>query len=48
MRYPFLDPANGGYGQVAVVAVAVTIGFIVIAALIMAGGNARAQRRSLG
>lgn len=30
--YPFLDPANGGYGQVVVTIVAVTIGFIVIAA----------------
>ena len=24
--YPFLDPANGGYGQVAVIAVAITAG----------------------
>ena len=30
--YPFLDPAHGGYGQVAVTIVAVLVGFIVIAA----------------
>lgn len=41
--YPFLDPANGGYGQVAVTVVAVTIGFIVIAAIMVAIGNARGR-----
>jgi hypothetical protein len=44
--YPFLDPANGGYGQVAVTAVAVTVGFLGIAAVICAIGNAR--RRPAG
>jgi hypothetical protein len=39
--YPFLDPANGGYGQVLVTAVAVTIGFIVISAAIIWLGNWR-------
>ena len=39
--YPFLDPANGGYGQVAVTIVAVLIGFIVIAAAYIALGNWR-------
>ncbi len=39
--YPFLDPAHGGYGQVAVTAVAVTIGFLVISAGMIAVGNWR-------
>ncbi len=39
--YPFLDPANGGYGQVALTAVAVTIAFLVIALVTIAIGNAR-------
>lgn len=42
--YPFLDPANGGYGQVAVTAVAVTVGFLVISLAIIALGNARGGR----
>ena len=42
--YPFLDPANGGYGAVAVTAVAITIGFLAVAALYVWLGNAR--RRS--
>ena len=42
--YPFLNPANGGYGQVAVAVVAVTIGFAVIAAAIVWVGNARGRR----
>jgi hypothetical protein len=41
--YPFLDPANGGYGQVAVVVVGITIGFLVIAAITVAIGIARAR-----
>jgi hypothetical protein len=41
--YPFLDPANGGYGQVALTVVAVVIGFVVIAAAIVAIGNARSR-----
>jgi hypothetical protein len=40
--YPFLDPVNGGYGQVAITVVGVTIAFAVIAAAIIAIGNARA------
>ncbi len=39
--YPFLDPATGGYGQVAITAVAVTIGFLVIAVAWIRVGNAR-------
>jgi hypothetical protein len=39
--YPFLNPANGGYGQVLVTAVAITIGFIVISAAIIWLGNWR-------
>ena len=40
--YPFLDPANGGYGQVALTVVGVTVAFALIAAAIIAIGNARA------
>lgn len=43
--YPFLDPANGGYGQVAVTAVAVTTGFVVISLVVIAIGNARGVAR---
>ena len=42
--YPFLDPANGGYGQVAVTAVAVAIGFLVISLAMIWVGNARSGR----
>jgi hypothetical protein len=45
--YPFLDPANGGYGQVALVIAAITIGFLVLAGLIASAGNALASRRTL-
>jgi hypothetical protein len=41
--YPFLNPANGGYGQVLVTAVAITIGFIVISAAIIWLGNRRRE-----
>jgi hypothetical protein len=37
--YPFLDPANGGYGQVAVTAVAITGGFLAVSAVMIAVGN---------
>ena len=40
--YPFLDPANGGYGQVRVTAVAVTVGFLVVSGITLALGNRRA------
>ena len=43
--YPFLDPANGGYGQVAVTIVAITIGFVVVSLVVMALGNARSGSR---
>ena len=39
--YPFLDPKNGGYGQVLITAVAVTIGFVAISAAIIWLGNWR-------
>lgn len=39
--YPFLDPADGGYGQVAVTIVALIIGFFVIAGALIAVGDAR-------
>src|SRR4029079_19686173 len=37
--YPFRDPANGGYGRVSVMVIAVTIGFALIAAATIAVGN---------
>jgi ABC-type uncharacterized transport system permease subunit len=42
--YPFLNPANGGYGQVAMTVVAVVIGFLVVAIVMIALGNARGGR----
>jgi hypothetical protein len=39
--YPFLDPADGGYGQVTVTVVAITLGFLVIAGITVAIGNVR-------
>jgi hypothetical protein len=39
--YPFLDPKNGGYGQVAFVVIAITIGFLIVSAIILAVGNRR-------
>jgi hypothetical protein len=45
--YPFLNPANGGYGQVLVTAVAVTIGFVVISAAIIWLGNWRREEAGM-
>jgi len=44
--YPFLDPANGGYGQVAVIVVAIIVGFLAVSAAIIAVGNWRSGRVS--
>jgi len=44
--YPFLDPAKGGYGQVAVTIVAVTIGFALIAAVVIAVATWRTRAPS--
>jgi hypothetical protein len=41
--YPFLDPANGGYGSVAVVVVAITLGFLLVAAFYIWLGNFRGR-----
>jgi hypothetical protein len=41
--YPFLDPANGGYGSVAVAIVGMLAGFLVLSALFVALGNARSR-----
>lgn len=46
--YPFLDPVNGGYGQVALVVVAVLVGFIAISTTVLAIGNARARVQTTG
>jgi hypothetical protein len=40
-RTRFLDPTNGGYGQVAVVVAAITVGFLGLAWVDVAAGNAR-------
>lgn len=45
--YPFLNPANGGYGTVAITVVAITIGFAVIAAATIAIANRRNERMGL-
>ena len=43
--YPFLNPANGGYGSVAVVSVLITLGFVVLAAAYIWLGNRLGGRR---
>lgn len=44
--YPFLDPANGGYGTVLVYVVAITALFLLVCWVVAAGGSAlRARRR---
>ena len=40
--YPFLDPANGGYASVAVAIVAITAGFLILSAAMVALGGWRA------
>lgn len=40
--YPFLDPANGGYGQVLVVSGVILVAFIALTWLILELGNRRA------
>ena len=44
--YPFLNPANGGYGSVAAVVVAITIGFLILAAAYVWIGNRLGGRRA--
>jgi uncharacterized membrane protein len=39
--YPFIDPANGGYGIVALVVTAITVVFLVFAVLYIWLGNWR-------
>ncbi len=39
--YPFLDPANGGYGQVLVTAVVILVAFVAISWVIIEIGNRR-------
>ncbi len=39
--YPFLDPANGGYSTVAVMIVAITVGFLVLSGAMVALGRWR-------
>jgi hypothetical protein len=42
--YPFLDPANGGYASVAITVVAITVGFLAFAALLVWLSNVRGVR----
>jgi hypothetical protein len=42
--YPFLDPVNGGYASVAITVVAITVGFLAFAALLVWLSNARGGR----
>ncbi len=46
--YPFLDPADNGYGAVALTSAAILIGFIVVCGIALAAGNAMSSRRHLG
>ena len=41
--YPFLNPANGGYGVVAATVVAIIAAFLVLSAITIAIGNARGR-----
>jgi hypothetical protein len=43
--YPFLDPANGGYGTVAVYCVAILLGMLLFIYAIVSIGNAMRPRR---
>lgn len=43
--YPFLDPANGGYGTVALYAVGIFVLFLLVAWLTATAGTALRQRR---
>ena len=45
--YPFLDPANGGYGIVAIMVVAITGGFLVVAGIFIALGNLRSRTQAV-
>jgi hypothetical protein len=45
--YPFLNPANLGYGLVAVIVAVITVGFLAIAALWIWLGNARGRTASI-
>ena len=42
--YPFLDPADGGYGMVAVVVVGISIGFLLLSAFYIWLGNWRSSQ----
>ncbi len=43
--YPFLDPAHGGYGSVALYCLAILLGFVVLSTIVRVVGNAMADRR---
>ncbi len=43
--YPFLDPANGGYGVVALYAFAILVGFIAVTWTVAAVGSSLGARR---
>jgi hypothetical protein len=43
--YPFLDPANGGYGTVALYAVAILVLFLGVAWVVASAGSALRERR---
>lgn len=46
--YPFLDPANGGYGTVAIYCIAIFVGAVLVMGAIMWAGNAvRARSREM-
>ncbi len=43
--YPFLDPANGGYGTVSAYVVAITLLFVAVSWVVAAAGSALRRRR---
>ena len=43
--YPFLDPANGGYGRVALYVVGIFVFGIIVATILRLVGNALRTRR---
>ena len=42
--YPFLDPANGGYGSVGLYVIGITIGFLLLSMIYIWLGNWRSER----
>ena len=46
--YPFLNPADGGYGAVLLTCLIIAVGFVAVTALIIVLGNKLGKRRAMG